>query len=126
MSKLTKQFGAIRVSHLSTFGEMSLTKATAGQATSITSGVTINAPAGVITTVSTSLATNANISFTVGNSFVKADSVVLCNISNYSGTTGAPFSRVNGVTKGSFIITIRNVHDLEALNGALKFNYAVL
>ncbi|NBO99346.1 MAG: hypothetical protein EBU90_04360 [Proteobacteria bacterium] len=106
--------------------EISLRKATVTQTTAITSGVTLNSPAGVITTVSSTLATNGNTSFSVGNSFVKADSLVLGNIVNYAGSQGAPFTRVQGVTNGSFSVAIRNVDNVNPLNGAIKFGYSIL
>lgn len=106
--------------------EISLKKATVTQATAITSGVTINSPAGVITTVSSTLATNGNAAFSVSNSFVKADSLVLGNIVNYAGSQGAPFARVQNVQNGSFSVAIRNVDDVGALNGAIKFGYSIL
>ena len=106
--------------------EISLKKATVTKATAITSGVTLNSPAGVITTVSSTLATNGSASFSVGNSFVKADSLVLGNIVNYSGSQGSPFARIQGVTNGSFSVAIRNVDDVNALNGAIKFGYSIL
>jgi len=108
--------------------EISIRKATVTQATAITSGVTLNSPAGVITTFSSAnlLSTNGNASFSVNNSFVNSDSLVLGNIVNYAGSTGAPVARVQGVTNGSFSVVIRNVDDVYPLNGAIKFGYSIL
>jgi len=105
---------------------ISLSKATVTQATAITSGVTLNSPAGVITTVSSTLVTNGNASFSVSNSFVRADSVVLGNIVNYAGNQGAPFARVQGIDDGSFSVAIHNVADSGALNGAIKIGYSIV
>jgi hypothetical protein len=125
-NRLTKRFGAVSVLGTATLGDVSIAKSTVTQTTSITSGVTLNSPAGVIDTVSSTLATNGSTSFTVTNSFVDANSVVLSNIVNYSGNAGAPFSRVQGVTSGSFSISIRNVHAEQALNGVIKLAFTTL
>jgi hypothetical protein len=122
---LSKKISSIQSDFLSA-NEISLKKATVTQATAITSGVTLNSPAGVITTVSSTLSTNSSAAFIVSNSFVKVDSLVLGNIVNYAGTQGSPFARVQGVTNGSFSVVIRNVDDVNALNAAIKFGYSIL
>uniref|UniRef100_A0A6C0E0P8 Uncharacterized protein n=1 Tax=viral metagenome TaxID=1070528 RepID=A0A6C0E0P8_9ZZZZ len=126
LRKNSKKYGSIEVVGLSSLSEISISKNTATQATSITSGVTLNSPAGVVTTVSTSLSTNGTTSFVISNSYIKADSVVLSNIVNYAGSQGSPFVRVQAVTSGSFSIAIRNVDDINALNGAIKIGFAIL
>ena len=50
---------------------------TVTQGTSITTGVTLNASSGVITMHATAIAADENIEFTVTNSVVQADSVIL-------------------------------------------------
>lgn len=107
-------------------GELSISKATTTQTGNITSACTLNSPAGVITTVSSTLATNGNASFTVNNSYVNSSSVVLGNIVNYSGSNGAPFARVQNIASGSFGVVIRNVDDVNPLNGIIKFGFTVL
>lgn len=102
---------------------------TVTQATSITTGVTLNKPAGVITTQSASAAADAAHTFTVTNSFVATDSVILANICDYAGTiatNGNPNVIVDNITAGTFDIIITNTHGTNALSGALKIAFTIL
>jgi len=126
MAKTDKDFNSLNVRGPSRFESVHLEKGTVTQGTNISTAVTLNKPAGVITTVSSTLAANTNASFTVNNSAVSADSVVLGNIVNYSGSQGAPFARVQNVTQGSFAVSLRNADDVNALNGVVKFAFSVL
>lgn len=86
-------------------------KTTVQQATSITTGVTINRPAGVISTVSATTASNTISTFTVTNAAVGASSIVLANIIDYTGNPGAhgmPGINVNNIASGSFDIHLKN------------------
>jgi hypothetical protein len=125
-SKVSKKFGALEVVGTSHLNGIIVTKSTVGQLTSVTSGVSINSPAGIISTVSTALATNGSAVFSVSNSCVEADSIVLANIVNYGGSQGAPIVRVQGITRGSFSVSLRNVSDADALNGVVKVGFSVL
>lgn len=100
-------------------------KGTVTQATSISTGVTIDAQSGVITTVSltTAAATDCG-SFTVTCNKCYSDSVVLVTVVN-SGT-GAPIATVTSVSNGSFVVKLRNVHSATALNSVLKVNYTII
>lgn len=124
MSKSNKSFGAITADYGS-FSEMSVRKGTVTQLTSITSGVTLNAPAGIITTATMNMATSASTSFAVANSFVYADSAVLANITNKTGN-GIPLIQVSGVTRGSFSINVRNLDETNAQTGIMKVAYTIL
>ena len=101
-------------------------KAAITQSTSLTSGVTINSPVGAITTISTSLATQGNLSFTCTNSSVDANKYVMANIISYTGSNGTPSIIVDDITKGSFLVNVRNSHITAPLNGALKLAFLVL
>jgi hypothetical protein len=106
---------------------VSLTKGTVTQATSIATGVTLSQPSGVITTVSLTTAANTTESaFTVTNSYVKADSIIIANVQGYSGTTGFPVTLVEDIVAGSFKILVRNVHNAAALNGTLSISFVVM
>src|SRR5882724_10538348 len=99
------------------------------QGTSISTGVTLNAQSGVITTVSSTLAAVTTTGFTVTNSAVGANSVVIVNLVNYSGTyatNGFPVVTVDTIAAGSFVIKISNVHAANALSGVLKIGFHVL
>lgn len=105
---------------------VTLTKGLVTQSGAITTAVTLNQPAGDIVTVSLSTAASTTAGqFTVNNSFVKADSVVLANIIDYTGSTGFPVILVDDVAAGSFKITVRNVHTADALNGIPTIGFAI-
>jgi ribosomal protein S17E len=103
----------------------SVNKGTITQLTSITTPVTCNTAAGNITTVSSTLAAGASATFKVNNTVVDADSCVVANISNYSGTTGVPVMTVDSVSSDEFSITITNVNDTNPLNGTMKISFFV-
>lgn len=121
MPKITsKTFNNLNASKLT------LTKGSVTQLTNITTAVTCNASAGYITTVSSTLAANGSASFTVNNTSVLADSCIVANISNYSGTTGVPVITVDNQTNNAFNITVTNVNDAAALNGTIKIAFIIV
>jgi hypothetical protein len=98
-------------------------KADVTQGTNISTAVTANGDAGVITTVSSNLAIDSSASFTVNNSFVKAGSVILLT-TEYTGND-SPVPSVYSATAGSFVLKFKNLGNA-ALTGAVKFHYLVL
>ena len=100
------------------------TTTTVTQATNRSTGVTLNATAGQITTDATSLAAAAEATFTVTNSYVTAKSVVL--ISHASGGAGTPMVFVSAVAAGSFDITMTNLHASTANDAASVINFVVI
>jgi hypothetical protein len=96
------------------------------QATSTSTAVTANGMNGVITCFTSLQATLTTVTFTVNNTAVDADSVVLTNIVNYSGTYvthGIPLVMVNNCVAGtSFDIKIVNA-GANALGGILKIGF---
>lgn len=100
---------------------------TVTQATNRTTGVTINAICGTITTNNTSLAAEASAAFTVTNSSVAIGDVVV--VSQRSGAVGAMTDvYVSAVAAGSFQITVanNNVAAGTAETGAIVINFAVI
>jgi hypothetical protein len=94
------------------------------QATNRTTGVTLNAAAGKITTSTASLAAGASASFTVTNSFVAIGDIPTVAIR--SGATNKETSvRVTAVAAGSFEITVFNQHASTAEVGAIVINVGV-
>lgn len=93
---------------------------------SITNGVTVSSSSGIITTVFTTLEPVTSAIFTVTNTAVTIDSVVICTIVNYNNTCGIPVVRVDNVISGKFDIIITNAHALEALGGNLKISFIVV
>src|SRR5882672_2276480 len=75
------------------------------QATNRTTGVTINALTGQITTNNASLAAAAQATFTVTNSFVAANDLIVLNIKSGTNSTGTDVF-VSTVAAGSFNITV--------------------
>jgi len=96
---------------------------TVTQATSRTTGVTLNKVSGVITLNSTSLAAGTQATFTVTNSAVSATDTVLVNMASYS--TGLPSCWVQSVSAGSFTLTVRNNHASTADTTADTINFTV-
>jgi len=93
------------------------------QATSASTGVTLNKLHGQITTVALTTAGAVEEEFTVTNSKVAATDVIACS-TTYAGQ-GTPAVSVKGVAAGSFVINITNL-SASALNAACVINFVVL
>jgi hypothetical protein len=92
-----------------------------------TTGVTINAPTGTITTNNASLAAEATAKFTVTNNAVAIGDVVV--VSQQSGANGGgTIVHVTTVANGSFEIAVHNgnVAAGTAETGAILINFVVL
>lgn len=99
---------------------------TVTQATSITTGVTINKVTGQITTVTApAIAAGAEASFTVTNSAVAATDTVLVNVATQF-TDGEVFVFVKSVSAGSFVITLTNVSAAAVSAGTAVLNFTVI
>jgi hypothetical protein len=96
------------------------------QGTSITTGVTVNALNGVITTVSSTLAANAKTSFTVTNPNVLAGSKILVSVEYDEAATGIPVVGVADIAAGSFKVVLSNGAGSAALNNVVKVHYAII
>lgn len=95
------------------------------QATSRTTGVTLNKVCGAITTNTTSLAAVTSATFTVTNSAVAATDCVVLSIK--SGQTNKETqASVSAVAAGSFDITVYNANASTAETGAIVINFAVI
>jgi hypothetical protein len=97
------------------------------QASTRATGVTINAPAGAITTNNTSLAAEASAVFVVTNSFCKLGSVPLLAIRSGKVALNTDVV-VSAVAAGSFSITVinNNVAAGTAETGAIIINFVIL
>jgi len=105
-------------------GGISIAPATVTQATSKSTGVTINASAGQIVTNAASLAATTSVSFTVTNSQCAAADIPLVTIA--SGATAAGYSVfVDAVAAGSFRVSLYN-RTGGALAEALTINFALV
>jgi hypothetical protein len=114
----SKQFNAL-VDKVNTL----LGRGTVTQATSITTGVTLNARAGVVTTVASTLAANADAAFVVTNSYVKSDSVIVLTCLNTGA--GIATAQVSAVADGSFTVLLANSGNA-AFNSTIGVHFLVL
>lgn len=109
---------------------VTITKSTVTQATDINTAVTLNASAGVITTVTPDTLAQVSDTFTVNNTSVLATSVVIAHIVDYGGaygTNGLPVVNVDNIAAGSFDIVILNADMDTALGvGPLQIAITVL
>jgi|688.fasta_scaffold739675_2 hypothetical protein len=117
-------------------GEVSIdidyTKGAVTQETAVTTAVTVNASAGVITTVAATTAAGSNFAFTVNNSKVATDSVILLQPLNI----GAGIMQVAldaAPSAGSFVVRVYNISDINqfdplanAFNSVLGLHFAIL
>ena len=84
---------------------------TVTQVTDHTTGVTINATSGVIQLAAVALNATTNAEFTVTNSTVQADSVILITVQDENTTDNVQLSAaVHTIAGGSFKITLVNPH----------------
>jgi len=115
--------GNLLVSGTTTLGNVTIPKGTVTQLTSSVTPVTVNVQSGTVTTVSQTLAAQSFATFVVNDNKITANSVVVANISNYTGTTGLPVAYVTSIGTGVFSIVVSNYHTTVALNGALTVAY---
>lgn len=94
------------------------------QLNSKTDAITANGRSGRITMNNASLGQNTTVTFTVNNTFVTANDVVVMNIQN-PVTPNVYFAFVSRVGAGSFDISIRNSSN-GALSDAIVLNFAVI
>jgi len=87
---------------------VTLTKGTVTQSVSITTAVTLNQPAGEITTVSATIAAGAMSSFTLNNTYIKTDSVIIATVNDTTGA-GLLAAQVDGIVAGSCTISLGGV-----------------
>jgi hypothetical protein len=94
------------------------------QATSISTGVTLNAYSGAITTVSQTVAGGAEASFTLTNNKIAATDVVVACIKTHT-SAGLFFVACTAVAAGSCQLTLTNLSS-SAGDNVLVINFVVL
>ena len=97
---------------------------TVTQATSKSTGVTLNKSVGQITMNNASLAAGATALFTLTNSVLSAKDVVIVNVGS-GGTSGAYWPYVANVGAGTAVIGVYN-NTVGALAEAIVINYAII
>lgn len=98
---------------------------TVTQTTNRTTGVTISKICGTITTMTTSLAALAAATFTVTNTLVGVNDVIVLSVKG-GATNVKTFVKVTTVAAGSFNITVHNVDASTAEVGAIVINFVVI
>lgn len=94
------------------------------QATSKSTGVTLNQSMGRITMNNASLAGGAAVAFTLTNSLISAKDCMIVNVSS-GGTSGAYTAYTNTLVAGSAEISLRNLTG-GALAEAVVINFALI
>jgi len=106
-------------------GYTAAAQGTVTQATSKSTAVTLNKPAGRITMDAASLATATNATFTLNNSFISANDTVILTISGGQATAGSYNVFANSLGAGTVSITLRNISG-GSLSEAIVINFAVI
>jgi hypothetical protein len=97
---------------------------TVTQATSKSTAVTLNKSAGQITMNNASLASVTNVTFTLNNSFISANDILILNV-GANATSGAYNCWVSSLSAGSATITLRNISG-GSLSEAVVINFALI
>jgi len=106
------------------FGYTADAQGTVTQATSKTTAVTLDKSAGQITMNNAALASATNVTFTLNNSFISANDILVLNVSG-GATSGAYNCWVSGLSAGSASITLRNISG-GSLSEAVVINFALI
>ena len=103
---------------------------TVTQATNHSTAVTVNAMAGVITLAAVVLATGTEAQFTITNSAVQADSLILLTVDSPvagdSTDDSCMLAQVTGKADGSFKVILKNVGDANTDANARKINFLII
>ena len=108
-------------------GQLGYTAAAQGtvtQATSKSTAVTLNKSAGQITMNNASLGATTNVTFTLNNSYISSNDILILNVSG-GATAGAYNCWVSGLSAGAATITVRNI-SAGALSEAVVINFALI
>lgn len=100
---------------------VTLSKGAVTQSSSITTAVTLNQPSGEIVTVSATIAAASATGFTLNNSYIKPDSVILVNVVDNTGA-GFVAACADDIVAGSCKISLGGV---VANTGVLTIGYAI-
>ena len=117
--------GADRVYVDSELGYTANAQGSVTQATSKSTAVTLNKPAGVITMNNAALNTATNATFTLNNSFISANDTIILTIAGGQATPGSYNVFANALTAGSVSITLRNISG-GSLSEAIVVNYCLI
>ena len=105
------------------FGYTTAAQGAVTQITSKATAVTLNKSAGKITMDAASLGATTNVTFTLNNSLISPNDVLILNV--YGGTSGSYNAWVSGLSAGAATITVRNI-TAGALAEAIAINFALI
>jgi len=109
-------------------GELGYTTAAQGAVTQLTSkstGVTLNTSAGRITMNNAALGATTNVAFTLTNSKISANDVVVVNVAGGAASNETYNCWVSGHTTGACTFVLRNISG-GSLSEAVVLNFAVI
>jgi hypothetical protein len=109
----------------SQFGYTAAAQGTVTQATSKSTGVTLNKSAGQITMNAAALAGSTAVSFTLTNSLISANDVLILNVGS-GGTAVAYTVYTSSIAAGSAVVTLRNLTTATSLSEAVVINFALI
>jgi len=98
---------------------------TVTQATSKSTGVTLNKSAGQITLNNAALAASTNVAFTLTNSLISANDVLIVNVAGGAATAGTYNVFTSTLGAGSATIVLRNI-SAGSLSEAVVVNFALI
>lgn len=98
---------------------------TVTQATSKSTGVTLNKSAGQITMNNAALAAATNVAFTLTNSLISTNDVMIVNVAGGAATAGTYNVFTSTLAAGSATIVLRNI-SAGSLSEAVVINYAII
>jgi hypothetical protein len=116
--------GADNILSSGSLGYTADAQGTVTQATSKSTAVTLNKSAGQITMNNAALASVTNVTFTLNNSLISVNDIVILNVAA-GATAGAYNCWVSGLSTGSVSITLRNISG-GSLSEAVVINYSLI
>lgn len=116
--------GADNILSSGSLGYTTDAQGTVTQATSKSTAVTLNKSAGQITMNNAALASVTNVTFTLNNSLISANDIMILNVAS-GATAGAYNCWVSGLSAGSASITLRNISG-GSLSEAVVINFALI
>jgi hypothetical protein len=107
-------------------GYTAAAQGTVTQATSKSTAVTLNKSAGRITMNGAALAGNTAVSFTLNNTYISSNDIVILNISGGAVADATAYTAyVSNLTTGSTVITLRNLTGTSQ-SEAVILNFALI
>lgn len=106
-------------------GYTTAAQGTVTQLTSKSTAVTLNKSAGQITMNNAALAGATAVSFTLNNTFISANDILILNVGS-GGTAVAYTVYTSSISAGSAVITLRNMTAATSLSEAVVINFAII